>query len=418
MGNRPRRGTRRPRVRPLLVAAGLAALVVGCSAPPPLYTPAPRLFTAGPEPDYGAYLRATRAHLERHAVAVGDFPRERQIDWRMPFEREPGPGCDGRPQVGLLLIHGLADTPFVFRDLADRLAAHCVRVRAVLLPGHGTRPGDLVAAESGQWLAFARAHARALAGQVDRFYVGGHSMGGAIATILALEAPGRTDGLVALAPSWELDGLRNAIRLAPLAAPFIDFLEHEPEINPVKYESLAVNAGDEIGEIRARVQAAIERGGAAAGMPLLLAATAADSVIDVPYLGRTFAQRFGHRRSRMLVYRDPRAPLPPWWQRQRMLARPSYLPGRRIAELSHQSLPVAAANPLYGPGRPLQHCLEPNGLARRACLARDPGSIWYAAYRGEGERSAGRVTARLTWNPHFDDLAARVAELMRVRDAP
>lgn len=388
-----------------------ALLLAGCTAADPLYRPAGRLYTAGPEPDYGAYVAGAREHLREYAVGVDGFGRERQIEWRLPFERAPAAHCDRDDTTGLLLIHGLADTPFIFRDLADRLAARCIRVRAILLPGHGTRPGDLVTAESEDWFETARAHARGLAGEVDRLYVGGHSLGGAIATVLAVEEPS-VHGLVAFAPAWELDGLRDVLWLGTLAEPFIDFLEHEPEPNPVKYESLAVNAADEMGEVLGRVQSALEARPVIGDLPLLLVATEADSVIDLDYLQRGFRERFTHPASHMLLYRDLREPEPAWWRPARMSERMAWLPEYRILEMSHQSLPVGPANPLYGLDGRIRHCLEPNGASREDCLDRDPQSIRYAAYRGEDERSARYLTSRLTWNPHFDDLVERVAGLL------
>lgn len=405
------KGMCRRLARPGLGVFLAVVLLAGCTAAEPLYRPAERLYTAAPEPDYGAYVIGARQHLEEYAVAVDGFPRERQIEWRMPFERAPAAHCDSEETTGLLLIHGLADTPFIFRDLADRLAARCVRVRAILLPGHGTRPGDLVTAESDQWLETARAHARGLSEEVDRLYVGGHSLGGAIATVLALEDPS-VQGLVTFAPAWELDGLRDVLWLGTLAEPFIDFIEHEPEPNPVKYESLAVNTGDEMGEVLGRVQSELEARSSIEDLPLLLVATEADSVIDLDYLQRGFRERFRHPDSHMLLYRDTREPSPPWWQSRRMSERMAWLPEHRIVEMSHQSLPVGPGNPLYGVDGLIRHCLEPNGASREECLARDPQSIRYAAYRGEEERSGPYLTSRLTWNPHFDDLVERVARLL------
>ncbi len=396
--------------RALLWLLPALALISGCAPRSALYQPADSLYMRGPSPDYGAYVAGAREHLAAHAVAVEGFPRERQIAWRMPFETEPGADCDRDDTAGLLLVHGLADTPTIFRGLAERLSARCVRVRALLLPGHGTRPGDLVAAESEQWLSHVREHAAALADRVDRLYLGGHSIGGALATQVALER-GDVSGLVVFAPAWGLRGFGLAMWAATLAEPFIDFVELEPEHNPVKYETLATNVGDEVRETVARTRDALSAAGTI-DLPTVVVATAADSVIDLDVLQRTFRQRLVSPRSRMILYRDARDPLPPWWQPERMSAFDAYLPDERILELSHQSLPVSPQHPLYGRAGPLRHCLEPNGLSREACLQRDPGTIWYGAYRGPDERDPARTTARLTWNPHFDALVGTVAPLM------
>lgn len=391
---------------------GLALLVVaGCTQRAPLYRPADSLYTRGPTPDYEAYVAGARDHLDAHAVAVEGFPRERQIAWRMPFEAKPAGGCDPGETTGLLLVHGLADTPVIFRGLAERLSARCVRVRAILLPGHGTRPGDLVTAESEQWLAHVRAHAAGLAERVDRLYLAGHSIGGALATQVALERDD-VDGLVMLAPAWGLRGFGFAMWAATLAEPFIDFVELEPELNPAKYETLATNVGDEVRETLGRTQDALATAGRI-DMPMVLAATAADSVIDLDTLQRTFREQFVNPRNRMVVYRDTRRALPEWWQAERMVAFDAYRPDERILEFSHQSLPVSPAHPLYGRGGPLRHCLEPNGLSHAACLERDPGTIWYGAYRGPDERHPEHTTARLTYNPHFDALVDAIAALVQ-----
>ena len=377
-----------------------------------LYRPADELLQVAPARPFADYVDAARMHLDRYKVPVPGFARERQVEWSLPFERAPAPDCTG-PETGLLLIHGLADTPFVFRDLADALAERCVRVRTLLLPGHGTRPGDLVMAESEHWFAMARAQAERFAGEVDRLYVGGHSMGGAIATVLALEHEA-VRGLVAIAPSWELNGLRDYLWLATLLEPFLDFVEREPEVNPVKYETLAVNTGDEIGEVRARVQALL-REPETTDLPTLLVATEADSVINLDYLQRTFRERLTHPSSRFVFYRDMRNPAPEWWQPQRMAAYDGYRPAERIREMSHQSLPVGPDNPLYGRAGALHHCLEPNGTDRASCLATPRDRVWYGAYHDQSPPD--RTVSRLTWNPYFEALVDHVAELLDVDPA-
>ena len=393
----------------LIVVAGCGTVDGSTAGDPALYRPADELLQIGPERPFAAHVDSARAHLGRYKVAVPGFPREQQVDWSLPFERAPAPGCTG-PETGLLLIHGLADSPFVFRDLADALAASCVRVRAILLPGHGTRPGDLVTAESEDWFASARWHLERFADEVDRLYVGGHSMGGAIATVLALEHDA-VQGLVAMAPSWELNGLREYLWLATLLEPFMDFLEQEPEINPVKYETLAVNTGDEIGEVRQRVQALLRNRGTVE-LPTLLVATEADSVIDLDYLQRAFRERLIHPSSRFVLYRDTRKPLPDWWHAERMTAHDAYDPDSRVLEMSHQALPVGPRNPLYGRDGALHHCLEPNGADRSTCLDAPRDRVWYGAYSDRSPQD--RIVSRLTWNPHFDALVEHVAELLAV----
>jgi len=104
------------------------------------------------------------------------------------FEEHAPPGATEAP---LLLVHGAGGTHVHWPGALRRLPGR--RVIAVDLPGHGASPPPGERAVP--------AYARRLVDLLDalgiaRAVVGGHSMGGAIALTLALEAPGRVAGLL------------------------------------------------------------------------------------------------------------------------------------------------------------------------------------------------------------------------------
>lgn len=395
----------------LLVAA---SLVSACSATAPLYEPTDTQLAPGNARDFPAYLADTRRHLEQNLVALPGFPRQDQLDWNMPFRAMPTPSCDRQPSSGILLVHGLSDSPFVFRDFARVLAKDCVQVRTVLLQGHGTRPGDMIEADAGVWRDQIRGQFNALAEDVDVALIGGFSLGGALATEMALSgAEPRPAGLVAIAPAWELNGLDNYLWLASTANLFVDFVEEEPELNPVKYESLAVNAAVQLGRVLDGLQDRFSHQ-TPTDLPLFLVATEADSVIDLPYLIDSFNRRFSSPDNRMLVFRDQRGnwPYPP---NPRIRLINSYRPDLNILEFSHQSLPASPENELYGIGRPLQPCLEPNRMSLDECRALAPNQLWYSAYSDDEQPVP---TSRLTFNPEFDRVAQALSDFIRTRDMP
>ena len=107
------------------------------------------------------------------------------------FHADSGPATAGGPP--LVLIHGAGGThrhwPEAIRALPGR------RVIALDLPGHGASPGPAPADVAG--------HARSVLGLLDALgleaaTVAGHSMGGATALALAIEARPRVAGLCLL----------------------------------------------------------------------------------------------------------------------------------------------------------------------------------------------------------------------------
>ncbi len=93
---------------------------------------------------------------------------------------------DGGP-VGVLLIHGFTGDPWEVRGLGDALHAKGYTVYAPLLPGHGAKPEALEGVTWPQWLAAALHAYDYLAGRCERVYIGGFSMGGALAILVTQE---------------------------------------------------------------------------------------------------------------------------------------------------------------------------------------------------------------------------------------
>jgi carboxylesterase len=89
----------------------------------------------------------------------------------------------------VLLLHGYNDSPQSMRSVAAALNARGWTVRVPLLPGHGRGLREWAAARAPAWEAAARAELAALQAAHADVAVGGLSMGGALAFILAAEQP-------------------------------------------------------------------------------------------------------------------------------------------------------------------------------------------------------------------------------------
>lgn len=92
-------------------------------------------------------------------------------------------------QGAVLLVHGFAGAPTDFAHLPGELAEAGWRVRMPLLPGHGTSPFDLEKVTADELEAAVLSEYDRLADEHGCVVVGGHSMGAALATLVAAKRP-------------------------------------------------------------------------------------------------------------------------------------------------------------------------------------------------------------------------------------
>lgn len=121
------------------------------------------------------------------------------------LERKPSTPRGTSPREVVLLVHGFGGS----KDHWTRFAAHLphdVWVLAPDLPGFGESPKDEAASYD---LASQVARVRGFLDEqgVDRFHVVGNSMGGHLATLLALEMPARVRSVVLFNPA----GMRGPV---------------------------------------------------------------------------------------------------------------------------------------------------------------------------------------------------------------
>ncbi len=218
--------------------------------------------------DWAGYVRAEQAvfgELQAHLAAdatpgryryQSDSPlgaRDGTVDWNRSQVLVP----TGPVRGGVLMLHGLSDSPYSLRHLAERYAAQGFVVVLPRLPGHGTAPSGLREAQWTDWLATAELGARevrAHLGAGQPFHVVGYSNGAALALKYAMdrvdvggdEGLPVPDRLVMVSPMIGIGRLAAFSRLMPLLSgiPYFEksrWLDVQPEFNPFKYNSFPVN---------------------------------------------------------------------------------------------------------------------------------------------------------------------------------
>lgn len=190
------------------------------------------------------------------------FPR----NWNKTYEL-----TTKNPRAAVLMLHGMSDSPYSLRALALKLHSEKISVTGLRLPGHGTAPGSLTDVAMEDFTASVRLAMRSI--EKDNkdvpLYIVGYSNGAALAveyTLSAIEGENvpTPSGLVLISP---------AISVSPLAAlakwkerlskipgfEQLAWLSVEPEYDPFKYNSFAVNAGMQVYRLTRKIADQIRR---------------------------------------------------------------------------------------------------------------------------------------------------------------
>ncbi len=118
---------------------------------------------------------------------------------------------------GILFVHGIQGSPAQFIFLTERLPED-IRVRNLLLPGHGADVKAFRRTGREQWLAAVRQAAEELREQCDRLIFVGHSMGCLLGLESEREHPGIFAGMVLLCCPFHIRPTARYFRYGLLAS--------------------------------------------------------------------------------------------------------------------------------------------------------------------------------------------------------
>jgi alpha-beta hydrolase superfamily lysophospholipase len=218
-------------------------------------------------------------------VYPGQFAR----DWNRSYVMQP----EGAPAGAVVLLHGLTDSPYSLRHIAQRYVESGYVAVAIRMPGHGTVPGGLAAVEWEQWTAATRLavrEARRLAGPSVPLHVIGFSNGGAVAMKFALEAAAdktlaRPDRIVLIAPMIGITSLARFAGVMGWPAVFPAFAKAAwlgvvPEFNPFKFNSFPVNGARQSSLVARALQQDIAQAASQGRLAELAPVLTFQSVVD------------------------------------------------------------------------------------------------------------------------------------------
>ena len=394
----------------LILLPSLSLIAAACQSVPdsPLYAPSSSKMSfdyAGDEP-FEAYVRQASELINTERVFLAENEQDKATEFERvkPFEQALPATCPVPVPHGVLLLHGVLDTPFAMRDIAAALAERCIASRAILLPGHGTRPGDMLGIHWRDWVAAAQYGVRSLKREHESVSMIGFSLGGLISLHTAAM---RSDvhRIVALSPALHV-GYPYLVWHAQWLRHFVDWMDRDPFRLSVRYSATSTNGVAQIYALSKEVQSLIKSNGLAT--PALVIQSQDEITID-PIENRNFMQEYMPSPHHLIEYGANTIGL------QNSELRKSFYPEEHVLNFSHVTLPYRPDNPVFGRKGSHKECGENIGLvdAREAeqCIA---NAVNWKGEVGSAKEDKYRPVQRLTFNPDFDAMIESIVNWITV----
>lgn len=234
-----------------------------------------------------------RSNFNRYTAGSQSDPDIWPQNWNRSFEY----AATDAP-FGVLLLHGYSDSPYSLRGFGQQLHDAGGHVLGLRIPGHGTVPSMLkytVADDMTAAVRLAMKHLKSVMGERPIFIVG-YSNGAALAVNYSLEAIEDTSlaipaGLVLMSPEI---GITRAAAYSSWQAKVGDLLGLDklawsavlPEFDPYKYNSFAINAGEQAWQMTQKLRVRLDRLQAAGRLGEVPPILAFQSAVDATVIAR------------------------------------------------------------------------------------------------------------------------------------
>jgi len=187
---------------------------------------------------------------------------------------------EGDARGAVLLVHGFTGTPQSMRPWGEALRQAGFVVSCPLLPGHGTRWQDMQGVAADEWLDAAGEALESLSSSAEGLFLGGLSMGGAIALGLAADPHPKLRAVATVnAAVFTRDPRLALLPILKLVVPSLPGIANDvadPEVRELAYDRLPLKALSSLLELQAKVRRSLGR----VKLPLLVFQSVQDHVVD------------------------------------------------------------------------------------------------------------------------------------------
>ncbi len=362
---------------------------------------------SGGQLEFADYVEQQREMIAKARSRTGSANTDIIIDGNAPFELRPtGNYPAGREKPykrGVLLIHGLTDSPYFMRHLGTFFQQNGFRVMAVLLPGHGTQPGDLLDVHWHEWAKAVAYGADKLAAEADNLYLAGFSAGGVLSVYQSLR-DSRVRGLFLFSPAFKISpkaawaNLHKAYSWLTPAAKWVSIM---PDRDIYKYESLTKNAAAQMYALTREVneQRLLHK----LNLPVFTAASADDTTTDTSAT-LNFMISLPHPSGKLVLYTSGSGKHLHGFPEGKLERVNSVVPKQKILSFAHTSIVLPPDDAHYGEKGDYSNCTHyyPNEMEKyNAC--NDQSDEVLQGEITEQNLAAGTLR-RLMYNPHFAEL--------------
>lgn len=349
------------------------------------------------------YVEITQRRILRNRVDITSENKDKILAANSPFEWKPDANkCSKNRQNrytnGILMLHGLSDSPFHMQELAKHFLGKCYLVRAMLLPGHGTVPGDLLRTRYEEWIKAASYGINSFKDLVENITLAGFSTGGALSVHQALK---RNDikSILLFAPALKIKNeqifLSGTVETLSGVVDSLTWVDLAEDIDYAKYESFPINAAYQVYQLTLTTDRLLKRN--KLSIPVFIAASKDDMTIET---ARTieFFSGLENKKSRMILYSNQAEN----FKDDRIIVKSGKYVKGNVTEMSHLSLVASPGNAHYGRKGDYRNCLH--YLQNLEKMERCKSEIGIPAGEILAEKLTGPVFMRLTYNPDFDGL--------------
>ncbi|MBA4381027.1 MAG: hypothetical protein C0406_00530 [Sideroxydans sp.] len=353
---------------------------------------------------FAEYVTQTRAMLT--LAHHGKHDSKHIVDGNAPFESHPSyeflQGEGKTYKRGVLLVHGLTDSPYHMRHLAAFFQRNGFRVMAVLLPGHGTQPGDLLDVSWKDWAKTVAYGVERLSEEVEDVYLAGFSAGAALSVHHA-STNKRVRGLFLFSPAFEIShrakwaGLHKLYSWMSPSAAWVNVM---PDHDIYKYESFCKNAA---AQMYALTKALPNED---FYIPIFTAASADDASVHSSATLR-FLKQAKHHASTLVWYSIKKL------EQSKVEWVGSAIPAQKILSSAHTAIVMSPEDAHYGVAGEYKNCLHYLGRdeERFATCASNEQSVFLGEVNEKNLQNG--LLRRLTFNPHYTVMEASMQRFIK-----